>query len=68
MVNENIPNDVRGLHRVVRELIRAVNAQKVVSIEIHTKQMDVNGVAVPIPSTTGRAVQGEHGTTIVLEP
>jgi hypothetical protein len=68
MVSEDIPLDVRALHRKVRELIKAVNSKTIIGIEIHTQSMNVNGVYVPIPPTTGRAVETDKGTTIVLEP
>lgn len=68
MVSEDIPSDVRGLHRKVRELIREVNRNKIIGVQIHTQTMDVNGVAVPIPSTNWRPEVTDSGTIIVLEP
>ncbi|MEY2500583.1 MAG: hypothetical protein QOI07_917 [Verrucomicrobiota bacterium] len=67
-VNEEIPKDVRALHRKVRELIKAVNSKTIIGIQIHTQSMNVGGTFVPIPSTTGRAVETDQGTWIILEP
>jgi hypothetical protein len=69
MVDESqIPSDVRALHRVVRQLIAEVRRKTIIGIQVHTKSMKVGEIYVPIPPTTGRAVETDQGTTLVLEP